>query len=754
MAKERVQVQGLGDAVPGIQPTIQRGGQYAVQVQRAGRNKLMDLADALGQVNPLLQQYGALQKQQEQIGIEEAEVIEEKNLLDEVRKLKDVDKFSFLGTATRKRAKRDALLKRHFNSTMLPNLQAKASELVNVDKYRTEEEFLEAVNGEINASWENLVKDVGSDVANSTAAKALWSTVTTPYKNKLRLDYIDAEERFIDQEHTVQLGLELNGKTKQIIQGDRVLPLDVSGFQDIVENREKLLKDDGVSPKRRSQILVNAFTTEVKSLIAQGRFRDAELMVASMQMIRVPQKGKEKGLAIFNTTEAKMALNTVVADIRRNTEVKSDVTAARLASRFAADHVKNASDLRINPTKESVSDTTLQRMRNELEQLGITDEEEINDLIDRTFSGDAPAMNNWEGIISEVSLRSDAANDLYRDSFAKINTNFRDLATRPRPSYAVTNKDEEVAEFESWMSDNPSSTAEDFIKQNSKDYTVFPQLRAKEQYLNRGEYVKDLATYKAAPGFLEESLEDVIIRDPALKRKEKQLGNDIGIFASEVGEIIKDKLLEKGAELYDKYEGKEGAVQLRSTELKQYRDELVKEYKDTYKARAQALLNIGGVGVGVVPELSPEEKEKIQKAKAVLDKDGIFTGDYVYESLQQSAPSVETLYKDRELMFDRGHKPQLQKSLINFGFARFTDEAARLLREADLDADEVSLFGDRRDLGGTYKLWQSVIQKDQSNISLTESEKKLRDQYVVYGILTEEDLNLFIDTQAELLPER
>jgi hypothetical protein len=54
---ERVQVQGLGGAVPGISPTIQRGGQYAVQVQQAGRNKLMDLADALGQVNPLLQQY-------------------------------------------------------------------------------------------------------------------------------------------------------------------------------------------------------------------------------------------------------------------------------------------------------------------------------------------------------------------------------------------------------------------------------------------------------------------------------------------------------------------------------------------------------------------------------------------------------------------------------------------------------------------------------------------------------------------------
>jgi len=54
---ERVQVRGLGDAVPGIQPTIQRAGQYSIGQVRAGRNKLMDLADALGQVNPVLQQY-------------------------------------------------------------------------------------------------------------------------------------------------------------------------------------------------------------------------------------------------------------------------------------------------------------------------------------------------------------------------------------------------------------------------------------------------------------------------------------------------------------------------------------------------------------------------------------------------------------------------------------------------------------------------------------------------------------------------
>ena len=74
MAKERVQVQGLGGAVPGIQPTIQRAGQYSVGQRRAGRNKLMDLADALSQVNPILSEYGNIRRleQERQKSLEEA----------------------------------------------------------------------------------------------------------------------------------------------------------------------------------------------------------------------------------------------------------------------------------------------------------------------------------------------------------------------------------------------------------------------------------------------------------------------------------------------------------------------------------------------------------------------------------------------------------------------------------------------------------------------------------------------------------
>lgn len=56
---KRVQVADLPDA-PKLQPTIRSGGQYTVAVQQAGRNKLMDLADALSKVNPILKEYGAI----------------------------------------------------------------------------------------------------------------------------------------------------------------------------------------------------------------------------------------------------------------------------------------------------------------------------------------------------------------------------------------------------------------------------------------------------------------------------------------------------------------------------------------------------------------------------------------------------------------------------------------------------------------------------------------------------------------------
>tara|TARA_R110002110_G_scaffold125763_1_gene304070 strand:+ start:599 stop:3043 length:2445 start_codon:yes stop_codon:yes gene_type:complete len=61
MANGRVQVQGVGSA-PKLQAVVNAGGQYRVQTQQAGRNKMMDLADSLSLINPILKEYAAIQE--------------------------------------------------------------------------------------------------------------------------------------------------------------------------------------------------------------------------------------------------------------------------------------------------------------------------------------------------------------------------------------------------------------------------------------------------------------------------------------------------------------------------------------------------------------------------------------------------------------------------------------------------------------------------------------------------------------------
>ena len=58
--KQRLQVQDLADA-PNLQATIQSGGNYRVAVQQAGDNKMLQLARSLEKVNPILQNYAAIQ---------------------------------------------------------------------------------------------------------------------------------------------------------------------------------------------------------------------------------------------------------------------------------------------------------------------------------------------------------------------------------------------------------------------------------------------------------------------------------------------------------------------------------------------------------------------------------------------------------------------------------------------------------------------------------------------------------------------
>lgn len=282
--------------VPGIQPTVGGLGQYSVGQRRAAavpvpRSKALDLADGINAFMGVAKSYGGLQKQQEQIGLEQAQLVEEQNIVAELKKQKDVDGFSPLATTNRDRAYRDSLLKRHINNTMLPSLQSKEAELVNAESYKDRATFLQGVDKTFQEEWNSLVSQVGEGVANSTAGKALWDYVTTPYKNKLALQYEEQKQQVIQQGLQDELTVNLTAATRD-------KGFDTSILADIAVNYEELFTDSGVDKITRNKLLIDGYAGVVGQLHALDRYDDAEKVLDSIKTIRI------NGKPVFGSKEA------------------------------------------------------------------------------------------------------------------------------------------------------------------------------------------------------------------------------------------------------------------------------------------------------------------------------------------------------------------------------------------------------------------------------------------------------------------
>ena len=479
MARERVQVQGLGDVAPGIQPTIQRAGQYGIQMQKAGTNKLQQLAGALSQINPVLQQYGALQKQQEQIGAEQAALVEEQNVIAELKKQKDVDGFSLLATTNRDRAYRDALLKRHINSTMLPSINAKADDLINAETYRTQADHGKAVDDMLSAEWDNLVGQVGEGVANSTAGKALWSIVTTPYKNELALKYEKARDEVILNNSTQELGLQLSAATKPIVDPatGRVIPLDTSNLQTIAENTEARLSEDlpQLSNADRNKVLVSAYATEVDNLFAQQRYTDASRMLAVLKATKI------NGVPVFNTTQAKSVLNPIEAKLNNKLLSLDEKRDTKVGKRFANRVVSVLGNIKNIEERDQLSAISAEEIKDSFVSLNPNlTAEQLDEEVENLFNGTASPIQLFNQRLRELANSSgDEGEFLYYENVDDIRDGYEAALQFPFDPIPLTK-------------DNREKLVEEFIQYNettNKDATEFLKesittLLKYHQYLN------------------------------------------------------------------------------------------------------------------------------------------------------------------------------------------------------------------------------------------------------------------------------
>jgi len=754
---ERVQVQGLGGAVPGISPTIQRGGQYAVQVQQAGRNKLMDLADALGQVNPMLQQYGQLQQVQEKIGVERASLVEEQNVIAELKKQKDVDGFSVLATTNRDRAYRDALLKRHINNTMLPSLQAKATDLVNAETYKTQADFGKALDDSLSAEWDNLVGQVGEGVANTTAARALWSTVTTPYKNELALKYERARDEVILNNEVQELGLNLSASTKPMIDpaSGRVVPMDTSNLQNIAQLADDRLAEDlpQLSNEDRSKTLVSAYATELDNLYASQRYTDASRMLAALKVIKV------NGVPVFNTTQAKSVLNPIEAKLNNKLLSLDEKRDTKVGRRFSNKVVTVLGNIKNIDEQEQLSDVTAEEIKDTFISLNPNlTMEQLDAEVNNLFNGTASPVQLYNQRLRELANTSgDEGEFLYYENVDDIRDGYETALQFPFDPIPLTkpNREKLVDEYIKYNNKTGKSATE-FLREeynNSIKISSVPELKVKSDELMAGEYVKDKSIYRSVR---ERLTSDLKVIDQQNEKDGIEL--DYGNFKELAADAIEKQLVAKAKELsgpeFDK---------TREAELQAFSDRLLQDEKARYEGIVKAKLisaDIEGLTeseIKRIEETVPSKEDSLRNKGALLYKS---LGETKTRKLGRRAG--RTLYsagridrdlinEDRELMIKNRDKKDLRLSLFRHGFDGYSADSARILEEAGMDYMDVKLFGNDQEFRNLIGRWDPVLKKDITNQPLTAEEKAIRAEFQSFGVYDKLTMAQFDASQLGLL---
>lgn len=763
---KRVQVADLADA-PKLQATIQSGGQYNVAVQRAGSNKMLDLADALSKVNPMLKDATSVMRMRREDqtleGEKQASLISDAEIFNELKK---TDPGTWR-TAIRNKAFTNTLLKRAINNDLLPSMKAESDVLLDLDKHKNSESLLSGTDDFLKAKWEDFSAQVGNEAAKSEGARALWNAVTGPFKADMLAAYDKKKDDFIAGGQSDELGIELDEllkvKTGIDENGNKfVLPIDAMGLRDAAKNREKLMIEAGITDRQqRNEILLGEFVAQAERLIVNDRLDAAETMIDEMYDLKL------NGKPIFRSGKAKPAINGLISTLTRAQNTAGETSSAELRRQFTGEWGAAFRGLRVGNKEIGgiVSEDTLETVERVFERLGV-DENKWEDLKNQIVEADRPeeAFDSLlEGLAQDGGEQAMA---LYFGTNESRSRTFSLLQQRPvhASTYSREKKTELQEEFQTYHEEvNNTASVGDWMKDTGKNFTIWPKLNELDRNLNRGSYILKSDSYKLTGGHVKKEIKALtdaktIQQSGAYLDPKKQalleLAGDRYSLDTEI--YITGQLQEYAKDIADDFEG-EDAIKQREKAIRIRRDELIEEEKQRFMRFRNSLSQEQLQAEG--DALEEDDINKMKEAGSEIDGSGTFVDDD-YESLVSAdnninPKSFQTVIDDRTKMQERGDKAQLARSLYNFGFTAFTKEAATMLAEADppLDADDVRLFGSEDELKLTLATWRETIEKDSVDVrgTLTDEDKEIQEEYLPYGIYSLEDLQRFEQSQMDLM---
>lgn len=719
---------------PTLSPSGVRGGQYQVAVQQTGQSQAAMLAKNLSQFSSTLKQFSDAQ---EQIGVQQAAGVTDEDLYAELKK-EDPDSFFAL---KRRKSYRNALYKRAMNYDILPSLSTDSEGLLNLNEFGAEtDQFVsQRLDPYLENKWNDFSEKVG-DYANDPAAQALWIATTSQWRNNMVDNYNKRVVDFNLDSQKQELGLQIEAMGQRGVDevGNQLVP-DFSTLPDILTNRDKLLADDGVSPKDRTDLMATEITAQATALLGAGRVKDAELLVSLAEATKI------NGQPVFRTgSSAKQFADLKMRFDKADTE-EDERSAADIRRTFSGQALVVYENLNALENIGELDDFTRQTVINTFEALNpeITDEEIEANLV-AIFNHPVSSSEGFDQALQQIALSSgDFGNSLYFDTKAAINRERTALQQRTviTSSLTAADKQDNLTEFEAWKRDNPQKSAKQWIISQGLNIPLFKELRDKDTELSQGNWVFNNQYYKNADDTLATQAKLVETQvTVGLESDETQvLRSSINIISTQLEpQLLRDT--------------QEYARSLDPTLSVEERDDKIRDFVNTEAAKASERMRDFAEAFKkrgfVTEEATPQQRAKLEAAKPRADK--IY---YTHLTRGQARFKPEFIAKERETMRVNRHYPQLGLSLITRGYDKWDPEAWKLLDDVDLGAQDVRLFGSEGELDSVTAEWSEVVSKELALEELTEEEEAIKDMFQDFGIYNLNTLNTFIEEQRFLLQD-
>lgn len=777
MAKQRVQVQGLGEA-PSIKPVDLPSFQYGIAQRQAGTNKLLDLASGFQQLGKITTQYAGIRQQELTRDIE----LEKAQAAQFQEEQREQEKFD------------QVLLKQHLNTVTLPSLQQQAESLVDVQKYTKREQTSQAIDEAINKEWESLSEALGGDVADSLASKALWNSVVPQYKAKLLEQYSKNRESFM----SAQIGDE----------GQKVLDALYSTKEDVtssqVESVVLFVEDElkktipTLNNQERNKLLVDMIAVRAKTLISNRRYNDANSLLRGVELLEINDN------RVFRSKDALKVLTPIQKELGNKLASLSKENKTESVTEFKGLLFQGIRMLPARMSKDKFLKTDedgnfTRRTVNNIRALSDairymdpsqTDEQILGYIENRIFDQEVSPAQAFEELLREISYNDpDRAPAIFNESVMGTRVALASAKeyTDIQPNLSSPKRRDEIVE--NYIKVHPKRsidgeeeyTFDDYLGDEGIDADSWSEGREASERLNAGVAVNKIEEFKQLSTTLKtdleaaaESVDQGILKSgdlppeflatyhqtsvPLLKKQIRGRASDIMLNP----EIPADQKISKIKEMIQQVKQDDAAIFKELTNIARDRVQLSEPTEDELRIFEEAVEKEKEKEDDFVPMI-PAGIER--GFKSLFSIEG---GGTKYRSLMQAKPSMESVKKDRTEMLkdikalktsnpDRAEeiKNLLGSSLYDHGFTSYSKENGKVLAETSLDWDDVIIFADEAEMEDvTIERWGEVRYKLSNRIKLNKEDQEAFEELKIYKLYNDEDIDRLIARQRELMELR